>query len=292
MRSTASKVLALAFTFFTLCACSSSVFAQSDLWVHDEDGNLARVDVRTGDVEIIGNMGVTMTDIAFTPDGTTLFGVSFTNFYEINPVTAMAFDIGAHGITDANELVFDTDGTLFSASSNGTSLYEINPANGIGEVIGDVGFQSAGDLAFNDGELYLSSITNELIRVDLANGASGTPVGFFGFSEVFGLATANDGVLYGVSGTEIFSVNTSTGIGTFVSNYTGNGIGNSFGSAFVPEPVLLGDVNLDGVIDFSDIPAFIAILQSGGFQAEADCDLSGTVDFGDIPAFIAILISQ
>ena len=56
--------------------------------------------------------------------------------------------------------------------------------------------------------------------------------------------------------------------------------------------VLLGDVNLDSVIDFADIPAFIAVLQGGGFQAEADCDLSGMVDFSDIPAFIAILIQQ
>ncbi len=55
------------------------------------------------------------------------------------------------------------------------------------------------------------------------------------------------------------------------------------------QTTLLGDVNLDGVVNFSDIPAFISVLQSGGFQAEADCDESGVVDFADIPAFIAIL---
>jgi hypothetical protein len=52
---------------------------------------------------------------------------------------------------------------------------------------------------------------------------------------------------------------------------------------------LKGDVDLSGVVDFADIPAFIAVLQAGGFQAEADCDCSGMVDFSDIPAFIAIL---
>lgn len=55
---------------------------------------------------------------------------------------------------------------------------------------------------------------------------------------------------------------------------------------------LLGDVDLDGDVDFADIPAFIAVLQSGDFQAEADCDESGVVDFSDIPAFIAILIGS
>ncbi len=58
------------------------------------------------------------------------------------------------------------------------------------------------------------------------------------------------------------------------------------------EDVLKGDVNLDGFINFLDIPSFIAVLQSGAFQAEADADCSTVVDFGDIPAFIAILSSQ
>ena len=42
-------------------------------------------------------------------------------------------------------------------------------------------------------------------------------------------------------------------------------------------------------MDFSDIPAFIAVLQAGTFLAEADCNQNGQVDFADIPVFIAIL---
>ena len=57
-------------------------------------------------------------------------------------------------------------------------------------------------------------------------------------------------------------------------------------------PVLKGDVNLDGVVNFADIPAFIAVLQSGEFQAAADCSCDTVVDFADIPAFIAILSGQ
>ena len=60
----------------------------------------------------------------------------------------------------------------------------------------------------------------------------------------------------------------------------------------VPDMVLLGDVNMDGIVGFSDIPPFIELLISGDFQAEADIDLSGEVDFSDIPEFIAILIAQ
>jgi len=36
----------------------------------------------------------------------------------------------------------------------------------------------------------------------------------------------------------------------------------------------------------------LAILIAGTFQVEADCDESGVVDFADIPVFIAILIDQ
>ncbi len=54
----------------------------------------------------------------------------------------------------------------------------------------------------------------------------------------------------------------------------------------------LGDVNLDGMVDFSDIPAFITLLQSGIYQAEADINFDGVVDFSDIPPFINVLISQ
>ena len=57
-------------------------------------------------------------------------------------------------------------------------------------------------------------------------------------------------------------------------------------------PFPLGDVNLDSVVSFSDIPAFIAVLSSGTYQSEADCDGNGTVNFTDIPAFIAILSEQ
>ena len=53
--------------------------------------------------------------------------------------------------------------------------------------------------------------------------------------------------------------------------------------------VLLGDVDLSGEVDFSDIAPFIEVLSSNGSQAEADVDQSGTVDFGDIGPFIQIL---
>ena len=203
------------------------------LYVHDSSGKLGTVDVASGAVSLIGNMGVVMTDIAFDPSGN-LFGLSFTRLYTINPATAAASLIGVHGIPGGNALVFGTDGTLYGAGASTNSLFAINRATGASSNLGNIGFFSGGDLAFKDSKLYLAT-SNQLVRVDLTANASGTVVGPFGFSNVFGLATAENGILYGISGTQVFSVNTVTGAGTLVSNFGGKGLGTSYGSSFFLE---------------------------------------------------------
>ena len=56
-------------------------------------------------------------------------------------------------------------------------------------------------------------------------------------------------------------------------------------------PVLLGDCNRDGVVDFEDISPFIIVLSSDGYLAEADLNEDEIVDFSDISPFIVILAS-
>ena len=55
-----------------------------------------------------------------------------------------------------------------------------------------------------------------------------------------------------------------------------------------PTP-LLGDANLDGVVNFLDISSFIVLLSSDDFLAEADINGDGFVNFLDISPFISIL---
>ena len=55
------------------------------------------------------------------------------------------------------------------------------------------------------------------------------------------------------------------------------------------EPLLLGDVNLDRVVNFLDISAFVSVLTTEGFQAEADIDQNEVVNFLDIVPFVEIL---
>ena len=68
-----------------------------------------------------------------------------------------------------------------------------------------------------------------------------------------------------------------------------NGIQLRDVSNVVMNPVLKGDVNLDGGVTFLDINPFIGVLSTNGFQLEADCDCDGAVTFLDIQPFINIL---
>ena len=60
----------------------------------------------------------------------------------------------------------------------------------------------------------------------------------------------------------------------------------------IDEPCLLGDVDLNGSVEFLDIQPFINVLSSNGFQCEADIDEDGMVTFLDIQPFIEILSGQ
>jgi hypothetical protein len=83
----------------------------------------------------------------------------------------------------------------------------------------------------------MSSAAGDLIKINLAGGVSGTEIGAFGsgYTAVYGLATADNGVVYGVDNTTVFSVNTATGAGTEVANYGGQALGDAGGTAFYTE---------------------------------------------------------
>jgi hypothetical protein len=219
----------LAIAALTAMLCSE-VSAAPTLWVGDGDGTLGTVDVATGAASVIGEMPVTMTDIAFDPSGN-LWGITFGQLFRINTTTAAVSLVGNLG-TSANSLVFGADGTLYTANS---SLFTVNTSTGAASLIGGGGgYNSSGDLAFVGGNLFLSSVGDNLFRLNTTTGA-GTLVGPIGFGSVFGLATDNNIDLYGLTGTSVLAINTATGDGTFLVNYAGTSLGTAFGTAFVSE---------------------------------------------------------
>ncbi|MBI5557411.1 MAG: hypothetical protein HY885_07210 [Deltaproteobacteria bacterium] len=230
MKTFIAVSILVASSFFIAGSAQSSPV----LWAHDGLGRLGAIDIADGSIDVIGNMGVVMTDIAYDANGG-LWGISFTDLFRINPQTAVSTKVGPHNIPSGNALVFGPDGLLYAAGGGSARLYSLDPGSGAGTSLGSTGFFSAGDLAFYHGNLYLSSTHNELIRIDLDNQAKGAMIGEFGFSNVFGLATADNDTLYGISLNKIFSVDITTGHGTEVLQYNNSLLAFSNGSSFITE---------------------------------------------------------
>ena len=206
------------------------------LWIDDDAGTIGTVDVATDAVSVIGNSGVALTDIAFSPTDQ-LYGISFSGLYSVNTTTGAATSIGSFGGAQAlNGLVFSSSGALYA--SGGSDLYTINTTTGAASLVGDLGlgsgYASAGDLAFNGGALYETVGTaagaSDLVRVNPVSGA-GVIVGQITDDPgVFGLVTGANGTLYGIDGQTIYSISTTTGAGTKVESYAG-GLGAANGAA-------------------------------------------------------------
>ncbi len=228
-----------------LLGLSSRALGAPILWIDDAANRLGKVDVATGSTTVVGIMLVsgTVSDIAFDPSGN-LWAMTFDSVYRVDRDTAATTLVGEHGIFGGDALVFDSSGTLYAAGSATTDLYTINTSTGAGTSIGNMGFSSAGDLAFNGGTLFLSSTTNQLVKVNIGTPALSAAVGPLGVSNVFGLATGADGVLYATAGQNVYIVNTLTGAAAFAETWAGEIplLGAAGGTAFfteagaVPEP--------------------------------------------------------
>jgi hypothetical protein len=205
------------------------VWADPVIYVVDADGQLGTVDIGsppTGQPTVIGATGAELTGIAFSPDGYTLFGLSADSLYYIYPTStgtknpAVASFLGPTGIPGGNALRFGTNGNLYGAGSQSPDLYYIaDPFEAAATQFAATSFLSAGGMAFNNGDLYFSSLANQLIQFDFAK-SDATAAGSFGPVAITGLVTGDDGVLYGVNGTKVYSINTATGEAAFVLDYS------------------------------------------------------------------------
>lgn len=206
------------------------------LWVSDEVGKLGNIDIDSGAVNVVGDMGHTMEDLAFAPDGT-LYGLTSDALYRINTDTAETTLVGETGIF-ASSLVFNTVGDLFAASR---TLYNIDSNTGAATEVGAGGYaySSSGDLAYANNELYLTSTGGDnLVIVDQKTGY-GSLITNLRVSGLFGLASidAGDDMLYGVSGTDVYTINTMLdGEIGLLFGFGGKGLGNVYGADFENVP--------------------------------------------------------
>ena len=73
-----------------------------------------------------------------------------------------------------------------------------------------------------------------------------------------------------------------------------NGPGATFFDDFemvrlTPMEFLLGDVNLDGVVNLLDVAPFVDLISNGGFLDQADINGDGVVNLLDVGPFVELL---
>ena len=212
---------------------------------------------------------------------------------EVDNINASGTDLGirTHNINSdlsnafpSGRLFGTNDGFDFIAGGDDDIVSFASDSDYVGTLI----------VEFSDASLTSLDITVGMKAVD----------GSYDDSFTRSVPIADDpGVSVGVNTTsfDMFALGVTTGafggtvgptVGSSTVGEANNGIDISnvtitFTSASAP--VLLGDVNLSGTVDFLDITPFIGVLSGGTFQAEADCNESGGVDFLDITPFIGIL---
>ena len=143
---------------------------------------------------------------------------------------------------------------------------------------------SAGTQNRNNEILFVTServdLTLELLATDGQTVLATSDFGGFGDDEVLSAISLD------ASGTYFVRI-------TGVDNPDALTLDTQFyGLSVAFEALLLGDVNLDGGINFLDISRFIQILTVGDFQDEADINQDGSVNFLDISQFLRTIFAS
>ncbi|MEG4224767.1 VWA domain-containing protein [Microcoleus sp. N9_B2] len=157
-------------------------------------------------------------DIAVSKDGT-IFGITPTQLFKIDPVSGLTSYVGAlgAGVVNINALEFANDVLYATGNSN---LYTINTSNGAASFAANLGpgFTSSGDLVFdaaNNRFLATSrgDTSDSLFAVSLTGQA--TKIGDIGINNVWGLLFEG-GKLFGFTGDgKRIAIDPGTGAGVF-----------------------------------------------------------------------------
>ena len=217
--------------------------AESLIYIVDSSKNLGTVNLETQEVNVIGNTGQTLTDIAYDNNGS-LFGIGFGQLYSIDSETAQTTFIANLGLGGSNALEIAQDGTAYIASYADNGLYELDLTNGTVTKIVDLPIKSGGDIAIINNELYIvgdkdSHYGNDtLVKVNLSDN-SVTEVGTMTHNGqaqniVYGLTSSPDGKLYAIDENDIYEVNPLSAVMSMsVENYE-SGLGVAWGADYAP----------------------------------------------------------
>jgi len=205
----------------TNTACTASVVAQlapgavcppANLWANTGGGGDQLIQYTPSGTQV---SSVPLTrdygDIAWSADGSTLYGIDFhtpASLYTINPATgAITSTVAVSGIPDfasensPNSLSALPDGRLLTGTDDGRTIYAINPATGVATVYASfpTGMAAAGDfLSLPDGDVLAigTSDANPGAAVIYRIHPDGSIVEVGTLPEIFGAAQSGDSIYF------------------------------------------------------------------------------------------------
>jgi hypothetical protein len=194
------------------------VDARADLVLHAvmRGGAFGTVDVQTGVFTQTGTMSGYPEDLARLPGGALYAQLDTQDLVIVDPATAKSTLVGNTG-NGILVIKFRRDGVLFGASH--TDLYRIDKTTAQATHVGAFGvpYPSNFDISFDDqNNLYMTQDSGTLYKVDVATGVA-SAIGPTGFA--MNALDFDQCALYGFTlDSKIITINTSTGIGTFLAN--------------------------------------------------------------------------
>lgn len=157
--------------------------------------------------------------------------------------------------------------------------------NGILEIeIGGSAVSTGYDFVNVTGTAFLDGT----LQLDLINGFVPTP------GQAFTILNVSPGTLIGFFDNvgDNQRLDTVGGEGSFLVRY---GVTSPNPTQIIlsdfQTPIVLGDVNGDGVVNLLDVAPFVAVLTSGIYNPAADINMDGQVNLLDVALFVALLTS-
>ncbi len=184
-----SLVLAIVLLLINLSYTHSQNF-----FINDSFDNLVNLNISNGCTTTnILNIGG-YTDIASHPDGFLYAVKSNGQLYRIDTSNGLSTYITAFQGSSFYALTADSEGRIFAASGNGElASYQPSTSNMINYP--NMGYNASGDLTFYQGEMYMASTQNTLVKI-IPNNPSANEV-FIDFSSanavIYGIVSYVDG---------------------------------------------------------------------------------------------------
>jgi len=128
--STRRTITALALTLGSSLAVAPFARADDLAWASDASNNLWRINFSAGSASLIGNTGVFVQELAYSPSGVLNASTANGQLYRLNPQTAAATWIGSTGLGDIEGLDYVGQDLVAANFAATPTFYTINPATG------------------------------------------------------------------------------------------------------------------------------------------------------------------